>query len=182
MFTHKREVYNGATFDLNRFYLHHCMNPIGNLHVGCTVAWGDNIDYANTRLGKRFNISSNILYDIGLHLQLNLSHTFERMWVNAQRLYTANQSELHLTYQFNKRMFLRGIFQYVDYQYNTAMYIDEIDPLYRHLFTQILLSYKINPQTVLFLGYTDNYRGYDFTGLPLADRKFFLKIGYALVM
>jgi len=182
MFTYKREVYNGATFDLNRFYLHNCMNPIGTMHAGYTVAWGDNIDYANTRLGKRLNISSSMLYDIGLHLQLHLSHTFERMRVNSQRLYTANQGELRLTYQFNKRMFLRGILQYVDYQYNTAMYIDEIDPLYRHLFTQILLSYKINPQTVLFLGYTDNYRGYDNTGLPLADRKFFLKIGYALVM
>jgi hypothetical protein len=182
MLTHKREVYNGVTFDQNRFLLHNCLNPIGTMHAGCTVAWGDNIDYANTRLGKRLNIQASMLYDIGLHLQLHLFHTFERMWVNSQRLYTANQGELRLTYQFNKRMFLRGILQYVDYQYNTAMYIDEIDPLYRRLFTQILLSYKINPQTVLFLGYTDNYRGYDNTGLPLADRKFFLKIGYALVM
>jgi hypothetical protein len=181
-FTYKREVYNGVSFDQKKYFLHHCMNPIGSMHVWCNITWGDRIDYDNTRLGKRFNISPGMLYDIGLHLQLNISHTFERMRVNAQRLYTANQSELHLTYQFNKRMFLRGILQYVDYQYNTAMYIDEIDPVYRHLFTQILLSYKINPQTVLFLGYTDNYRGYDFTGLPLADRKFFLKIGYALVM
>ena len=42
--------------------------------------------------------------------------------------------------------------------------------------------YKINPQTVLFLGYTDNYEGYENTGLPQVDRKLFLKIGYALVM
>jgi hypothetical protein len=62
------------------------------------------------------------------------------------------------------------------------MYIDEIDPVFRHLFTQLLFSYKINPQTVLFLGYTDNYRGYQGTGLPQVNRKFFLKIGYALVM
>ena len=43
-------------------------------------------------------------------------------------------------------------------------------------------SYKINPQTVLFLGYTDNYRGYDRHNLPQVNRTLFLKIGYALVM
>jgi hypothetical protein len=181
-YTNNREVYDGVTFDQDQFFLHHCMNPIGTMHAWCNIRWGDRIDYANTRLGKRFHIRPGMEYDIGLHWSLYLSYTFERMRVHSQRLYTANQGELHLKYQFNKRMFLRAILQYVDYQYNTVMYIDEIDPVYRNLFTQILFSYKINPQTVLFLGYTDNYRGYDRHNLPQVNRTLFLKIGYALVM
>jgi hypothetical protein len=177
-----REVYNGIPFDMGRFYFHHCMNPTGAMHVSLNVMGGNRIDYANTRLGKRINIRPGMSYYIGMHWRLNLSHTYERMWVESKRLYTANQSELRLAYQFNKRMFLRGILQYVDYRYNTAMYIDEIDPEFRHLFTQFLLSYKINPQTVLFLGYSDNYYGYHGTGLPQVNRTVFLKIGYALVM
>jgi len=178
-----REVYNGISFDMGRWYFHHCMNPMGNMHISLNVMGGDRIDYANTRLGKRFNIRPGMMYYIGLRWRLNLYHTYERMWVESERLYTANQSEVRLAYQFSKRMFLRAILQYVDYRYNTAMYIDEVDPEYRHLFTQFLFSYKINPQTVLFLGYSDNYYGYGGgMGLPQVNRTVFLKIGYALVM
>lgn len=177
-----RQVYNERTFDLDWFFLHHCMNPIGTMHIYLNALGGDNIDYANTRQGNRFNVEPGMIYYIGRHWQLNLSYQFERMWENSQRLYTANQCELRLAYQFNKRMFLRTILQYVDYRYNSDLYIETIDPEYRHLFTQILFSYKLNPQTVLFLGYTDNYYGYSGMGLPQANRTIFLKIGYALVM
>ncbi len=181
-FTRERERYNGIQFDQNWLYIHQCMNPTGDSHVWLNITLGDRIDYDNTRLGKRVRLGPGVMYHIGLHLRLSLSHTFERMWVNSERLYTANQSELSLAYQFNKRTFLRTILQYVDYRYNTTMYIDEIDPLYKHLFSQVLFSYKINPQTVLFLGYSDNYYGYKKGNLPQANRTFFLKIGYALVL
>jgi hypothetical protein len=181
-FTSRREAYNGMTFDQDQLTLNHCMNPMGNMKVGMNLILGDRIDYANTRLGKRIRLSPYLLYDIGLHVHLYLSHKFERMQVGSERLYTANQSELHLAYQLNKRTFLRTILQYVDYRYNIAMYSREVDPEYRHLFTQILFSYKINPQTVLFLGYSDNYLGYVNTGLPQVNRTIFLKLGYALVI
>jgi hypothetical protein len=178
----KRDVYEGLGFDMDQFLIHHCMNPRRNMHISFNAAWGDRIDYANTRLGKRINLRPGMLIDLGRHWQFSLYHTYERMQVESERLYTANQSEMHLTYQFNKRTFLRTILQYVDYRYNTAMYTDEIDPVYRRLFTQFLFSYKINPQTVLFLGYTDNYYSYQAAGLPQVNRTVFLKIGYALVM
>ncbi|MCP5102679.1 MAG: carbohydrate binding family 9 domain-containing protein [bacterium] len=177
-----REVYNGISFDMGRWYFHHCMNPSGSMHVSLNITGGDRIDYANTRLGKRINIRPGMMYYIGMRWRLNLSHTYERMWVDSERLYTANQGEMRLAYQFSKRIFLRAILQYVDYRYNVGMYINEIDPVYRHLFTQLLFSYKINPQTVLFLGYSDNYEGYDRHRLPQVNRTVFLKIGYALVM
>jgi len=53
----------------------------------------------------------------------------------------------------------------------------------RRLFTQLLFSYKLNPQTVLFLGYSDNStaerRGAD---LLRVSRSFFVKLGYAWVL
>lgn len=158
------------------------MTPIGAMHIWFNVYWGDRIDYSNNRLGKRLRLMPGIMYNIGLHLQLQLSHTYEQMDVDPGRLYTANQSELRLVYQFNKRTFLRTIFQYVDYNYNTSLYVDEQDPRYKNFFTQVLFSYTINPQTVLFLGYTDNYTGYETVGLPRTNYTFFMKIGYALVM
>jgi len=62
------------------------------------------------------------------------------------------------------------------------MYSYPVDANSRGLFTQLLFSYKINPQTVLFLGYSDNSLGARGIDLVRADRTFVLKIGYALVM
>ncbi|MCP4150691.1 MAG: carbohydrate binding family 9 domain-containing protein [bacterium] len=176
------EEYNGIKFDQKRFFLHHCMRPIGDIHFYFNTLFGDRIDYANTRPGKRLYVKTGLTYNMGLHLKWSFDHTFERLWVNSERLYTANISALNLVYQFDKRTFLRTVLQYVDYRYNSDNYTFEINPVYKHLFTQLLFSYKINPQTVLFLGYSDNYYGYKDTGFPQVNRKVFLKIGYALVM
>ena len=55
-------------------------------------------------------------------------------------------------------------------------------PEFKRFFTQLLFSYKINPRTVLFLGYTDNYfDGHEY-GMTKKDYTFFAKIGYAWVM
>ena len=99
------------------------------------------------------------------------------------RLYTANIERLKLVYQFNKRMFLRTIFQYWHYKRNVALYEDEdTDSRSEGLFTQILFSYKINPQTVFFLGYSDNYYGDQEIDIIQTNRTVFAKIGYAYIM
>jgi hypothetical protein len=55
-------------------------------------------------------------------------------------------------------------------------------PQSRDFFTQLLFSYKINPQTVFYLGYSDSSFGDDRIDLLRADRTLFLKIGYAWLL
>jgi hypothetical protein len=67
---------------------------------------------------------------------------------------------------------------------NVDTYEAPVNPESRTLFTQLLFSYKVNPQTVLFLGYSDNSQGMLSpelvrTDLVRSDRTFFLKLGYA---
>ncbi len=181
-FTRKREAYNGRVFDQSEWLLHNCMRPIGSLHFFTNLRFGDRIDYSNTRPGKRFRIDTGFSYNLGMHIKLSLSYTYERLKVGGEKLYSVNQGEVNMAYQFNKRMFLRTILQYADYRKNKDLYTYETDPEFRRLFTQVLFSYKLNPQTVFFLGYSDNYNGYRDTGLPQVNHTFFLKIGYALVM
>jgi hypothetical protein len=104
------------------------------------------------------------------------------MTVQDAHLYTANISQLQAIYQFNVRTFFRMIVQYVDYDYNPDNYTFDIDSKVRHLFTQLLFSYKINPRTVLFLGYSDNYSGTQDYGIKQSDRTLFTKLGYAFVL
>ncbi|MCP4657488.1 MAG: hypothetical protein GY856_18950, partial [bacterium] len=174
-----RQAYNGVEFDLSSLSLHQCMNPNGHSHVWFNVDLGDRIDYANTRLGERVRLHPGLTYRLGRHLRFELWHTFERMEVESERLYTANISQLTLAYHFSARTFLRSIVQNVDYEYNTALYGADRDSEHQRVFTQLLFSYKVNPQTVVFVGYSDNHLGNQDVDLTRSDRTFFAKIGYA---
>ncbi len=182
-----REAYNNETFDQNSFFIHHCAWPIGSLQYWLNFYFGDRIDYDNTRLGKRFRFAPGFNWKIGMHLTLQLNHTYEKLKVDPGRLYTANVSEGHIIYQINKQIFLRAILQYRNYDYNVGLYNeDPPDPLEQKFFSQFLFSYKINPQTVLFLGYSDNYTGGEIierdTPLTQTDWAIFFKVGYAFVL
>ncbi len=172
-------MYNSVEFELNTISLSGGFRPNGNIFLWIGSTLGDQIDYANTRIGKTLRLLTETNFDLGSHLRLNLNHTFERMTVQSSRLYTANISQATVVYQFNVRTFFRSIIHYVNYSYNPINYSFRIDPEYKRFFTQLLFSYKLNPRTVLFLGYSDNYYGSQDFGLTQADRTFFVKIGYA---
>ncbi len=125
-------------------------------------------------------IETNIEVRPGKHLNLEMGHTWEKLDVAPGRLYTANSSKFKVIYQFSKRIFVRAILQKMVYDCNVSLYKDDdVDPKEKTFFNQFLFSYKINPQTVLFLGYSDNYWGDHVDPLTRTDRVFFAKMGYA---
>ena len=108
---------------------------------------------------------------------------YQRFDVDEGRLYTANLSYLKAVYQFTPRAFLRAIVQNVDYDYNVDAYDDpDRNPEYRGLGSQVLFSYKLNPQTVFFLGYSDSFYGDQDIELTQSQRTVFAKIGYAWLL
>jgi hypothetical protein len=176
---HRREGFGGHEFELDEAHLHHCMKPNGHSHAFVNLWLGDRVDYDNVRLGDRLRLQPGFNYSLGRHFRLDLWHTYERMEIASQRLYTANASALTTAYQFNPHVLLRAIVQWVDYEYTTDLYSDGREPVYERLFTQLLFSYKLNPQTVLFVGYSDSSLGGEGYELTRADRTVFLKVGYA---
>ncbi len=119
---------------------------------------------------------------LGTHLNLNVYHSLERLESSGLRTYTANLSQVRLIYNFNVRSFIRAIVQYRDVDRVPERYTFPVEPRSKGVFTQFLFSYKINPQTVLFLGYSDNSLGLQGIDITRTDRTFFFKIGYALVL
>jgi hypothetical protein len=172
--------YNQKKFK-NVFYLAGCGGLWLSSMVWVHLYWQyrDQIDYANTQLGKRFQLNPSTELLLGLHLKLELNHTWEILDVDDGRLYTANSSYLKLTYQFTERMFLRAILQNIDYKRNESLYIDEVNSRSQNLFSQILFSYKINPRTVFFLGYSDNYYADQDVDFIQTNRTLFTKLGYS---
>jgi hypothetical protein len=181
-FNFKQQRYEDLFADLISHWIRGSLRPSGTIDIEMNVSFGDAIDYTHARPGTRLELSPELNLNLGRHLKIDFEHEYTKFDVEGSRLYRANVSQGRIIYQFNPRMFIRTILQYVDVRRNQAMYEDEIDPLSTQLFTQILFSYKVNPRTVFYLGYSDNHEGYQDIALAQANRAVFMKIGYAWVL
>ena len=180
--------WNGVTFDERFTHFEMEMRPTGSLNLGLSSTVGDTIDFAHTRPADLLRIRPSVGYNFGQHLRMTASHDLQRVTVDGEDLLEVNLSELRTVYQINLRTFVRATFQYEDFRYNQDLYTAaEVPSQDQHLFSELLFSYKLNPQTVLFLGYSDNQVGGEvrqdeIIDLTRADRTLFFKVGYALVM
>ncbi len=177
-----REYWDGRTYDLRGWHFSSSAAPSGSLEIGLFGVFGDAIDYENSRPATVFSIGPSATLRLGSHLAVDLEHELERLDVAGGRLYDANLSQLKVVYQLDTRTFVRAIAQYLDLRRDSTLYHDQVSAHDRHLFTQLLFSYKLNPQSVLFLGYSDNHFGEHGLDLHQSDRTLFLKIGYAFLM
>lgn len=180
LFWIRKERYYGVIYNLKRFQLYSEMKPRGGLKLSIYSLIGDAVDYSNARPATSTLLNPAVDIAMGKHLNLNINHYYERLALEGKKIYTANLLQVKAVYNFNVKTFFRATVQYLDISRNTDLYLFPIAPDYKTLFTQLLLSYKLNPQTVLFLGYSDNHMGVTGIDLTRNDRTFFLKVGYAL--
>jgi hypothetical protein len=178
----RREAYGGEEFDMKYLWAQFDFRPEPRAHVYLFTQIGDAIDYTDARAGMSARFNAYFSYRYGEHLYFNVWDDFERMEVGGDRLYTANVSQLAATYQFDARFFIRLKLQNADYDYNVANYLTPVSPNMRRLVSQLLFSFKLNPRTVLFLGYSGDYRGDDESGLSDRTHTLFFKVGYAFLL
>ena len=173
----------GHSFDRNFVIFTAEAQATSSVFVHLDGRVGQEIDFANARQAHVQRFTPSLRLELGRHLRLDLSDTHQTLDVHGGRLFRVDLAELRATYQLNVRSFLRVISQYQDLRNNPALFSFRADDRSRDLFNQLLFSYKLNPQTVLFLGYSDAYVGGDRAGswLEQSDRTFFAKVGYAFV-
>ena len=185
--------FDGVLFEDDTFFdLYFEFQPTGDLFFALSGRLADGIDFTNTQPGDELLIAPELRWNFGDHLRLSLSHTYSRLDVDGGRspqrgasgtLFEANLTQSRLVYQINLRTFLRAIVQYTDVERDPDLFPGfAVDAESEELFTQLLFSYKINPRTVLFLGYSDDSFGSQDFGLTRSNRAFFFKLGYAWVL
>jgi hypothetical protein len=179
MLHQNKELYQNVLYDLTRAGLFIEIKPASGLSFNLQGRFGDSVDYNNSRKAGGIMVTMGTELGVGRHINVNFNHTLERLTLHGNKIYTANLPQLRLIYNFNVRTFVRAIFQYMDVDRNQALFLAPVPAGTKTFFTQLLFSYKINPQTVLFLGYSDNYFGQERIALARTDRTFFVKIGYA---
>ena len=85
-----------------------------------------------------------------------------------------------MTYQFDAKQFVRLIVDVSEVVRNTDNYIDYVTPYYKDMGVQLLYSYKVNPLTKFFLGYSDaGFQDESMERLTRNERSLFFKISYA---
>jgi hypothetical protein len=174
-----KELYQGVLYNQVRMMAIAESKPAGGLRLGLSASVGDGIDYTNARPAKRLRLVPSGEFGLGRHLNLNFTYIFENLRFQGSRIYQAHLPQLRVVYNFNVRVFVRAIVQYTALRRNLALYVVPVPERTDTVFTQFLFSYKINPQTVLFLGYSDNYLGAEGIDITRTDRTFFFKVGYA---
>jgi hypothetical protein len=154
---------------------------------------GQDIDFANARPGHGGELVAQATIRPTDHLALDL--VGDRQWLNVTtedgrsgRLFTAQVTRLKATYTFSARSFLRLIGQYVRVTSDPSLYKFPVPQKIGNFDGSALFAYKLNWQTVCFLGYGDSRalfpainsgatpNQYD---LLRVSRQFFLKISYA---
>ncbi|MBE0368757.1 hypothetical protein PAUR_a2444 [Pseudoalteromonas aurantia 208] len=175
---------NTDLFTENRVWTYMEFKPISGVFAGLNLRTGNKVDLANNRIGQEYFARPTIHVNLGKHFEVRFRHTYENLKAEGDDVYTANLTDVRFTYQFNINSYLRFAIIRTDIDRNTYNYVDnDIDATYKGLSSQLLYSYKINPQTVFFAGYSDNgYQDDDLETLTKDNKTFFAKFSYAWLM
>ncbi len=179
-FQRNKELFQGVLHEgMERYQFFFQIQPGGALKLSLFGDTGESVDFSNNQKADIVQLAPTAELKLGRHVNIQLEHSLRRLEVPEGELFEANLSQLRLVYNFNVRTFVRGIFQYLDLEQDPALFPFPVERQEKELFTQLLFSYKVNPQTLLFLGYSDTRLGTDDVSLTQTGRTFFLKVGYA---
>ena len=124
-----------------------------------------------------------ISWNATTHLQVEARHTYRYLEADGAEVFTANLTDLRFSYQFSVRSLLRLTLIYSDIVQNPLNNPGLTQQLERSLGSQLLYSYKLNPQTLFFAGYSDNaYQDDELTSLERDQRSVFMKFSYAWLL
>ena len=145
---------------------------------------GESVDYTNSRKASELIIHPGLNLNISRHLNLEIDPNYKRLSYDGNRTFTTYLLGTKLIYHFNKKMFLRSNLQYryVDRNLSEFNNPGPLDASTESLFYQLLFSYKVNPQSKLFLGYSSGYGGINENPLTIQSRTGYLKVGYSWVL
>jgi hypothetical protein len=173
------ERVDGTLYHLRDARLTMEARPTGNLTLRLSGRFGDEVDYANGREAGVVRLDPGVDLRLGRRVMLDMGYSMQRMRADGQEILSADLLQLRAVYHFDVRTFVRAVVQYQATDRNQAMFVSPVAPHSENLFTQLLFAYKLNPESVIYLGYTDTRLGDDEINLTQTGRSLFLKFGYS---
>lgn len=162
------------------------ISPSSLARIQLSGALGQQIDVDNARRGLGADLGLGLLLRPTPHFEVRFDGGLRWLYVDEpgeplRWLFTAHVERARLTYMFNTRLFVRAIIQYQETTRATELYASAVADEDALLSGSALLAWKLNWQSVLFLGYGDE-RAYlpARRSLEPAAQQLFIKASYAL--
>lgn len=176
---------NTTLYELSLYDLSFEFQPSSGLLLGFNAYFGDKIDFINNRKGYQSQIEPFIEYSFSKHFSTTLSFDNNRLKAEGEEVFRAHVADFRLDYNLDLRQSLKLSLIYTDIEFNqlnqpalspsSLPFADSTD-----IASQLIYSYKINPQTVFFAGYSDHsLRNDNIDELKRDSYKVFFKFSYA---
>ncbi len=161
-------------FDVDSQTLWGHFKPISEVGIEAEYTWGNAIDYFDGRPGKIGSAYLAIDFQLTNQLNTEIEYIDEQLDVYDELLYSAKLTNFKLAFQIDSESFIKLTAQAQDISFPS------FDVKNRRLASQLIYSYKLNPFTLFYAGYSDRFRTKINTGNFIkTDRTIFLKFSYA---
>ena len=188
---HRKAYWEGEYYHITNPMMFARFDPLPNLRVWAWGMGGDRIDYHNNQKCDGLNLELGGNLKIGKHASTEVNFNHGSLDVKGGELFSANQYDVRFNYQFNLKSSVRLVLQYTDIERDTSLYTydedteeeDKKDAISRYFSTSLLYSYKLNPQSLFYLGYSDGgFQDDELNDLERDSRQVFMKVSYAWQM
>jgi hypothetical protein len=183
-YTHDRTRAGGTLIARHQFGYTARFSPTRRIAlIAIDSTMGQDIDFANARPAHGLTMALSATINPTDHLAVDLNANTRSLHVDAvshgQRLFVQRVSRVKGTYTFTSRMFARAIGQYVRTTSDPFLYSAFVRPQTGTFSGSALFAYKLNWQSVLFVGYGDDRELGPDDRLRPVGRQFFVKASYA---
>jgi Domain of unknown function (DUF5916) len=184
-FSHERIRAGSQTFPRHQLQFYQRISPTRHLmQIGVDGNFGSDVDFENARPGRGGSL--NIYAAIKATDHLMVETIANTTWLHvddaagvSQPLFTARVQRVKSTYTFTARSFVRVIGQYQSTDRDPALYVQPVAAEDGHFSGAALFAYKINWQSVMFVGYGDDRDLTDQRRLVRSGHQVFVKVSYA---
>lgn len=174
--------WDDQVFRENFQYLNIHMKPFSGFDYGLHLNQGNLVDFANSRLADSNRYELHFGGNLGKHFSYNVAHNYRNLSLDAGNIVTANQTDMRLSYQFNIRQRLRLAVIRTQVKRSLNLYNEpnDFNANSENISTQLIYSYKLNPRSLMFVGYSDaGTENDDIESFVKTDKSVFVKFSYA---
>ena len=172
--------WDNAMFDEDFYTFYFEVTPCPALKVGGFFRGGDQMDFVASREGSVVDLEPFMQLDLGRGVNVDLEYTHQRLRRDGGTAFDAKVLDGRLGWQFDPRQRVRLSVQANEVDRNAALYIDPVTSHSRDVAAQLLYSYKLNPRSAVYAGYSEGgYSDDEVLDVFTNTRSLFLKLSYA---
>ncbi len=171
--------WNDQLFDETFHTLYSEIRALPNLKLSLFYRGGDQLDLGASRMGTISNWQPSLSLDIGRGINLNVEYTTQTLRRDGGTAFDATVLDGRVGWQLDPRQRLRLSVQGSQVERNQALYARPVTARARDVAAQLLYSYRLNPRSAVYAGYSHGAFADDRIDLFDSSRSVFLKLSYA---